>query len=59
MTSGSPRSSAVASRAQRKPKTMAITPPIDEISSGLMISPTRTTTMPIAKPIGHSVGGGR
>ncbi len=59
MTSGSPRSSAVASRAQRKPKTMAIAPPIDEISSGLMMSPTRTTTMPIANPMGHSVGGGR
>ena len=26
---------------------------------GLITSPTRTTTMPIAKPIGHSVGGGR
>src|SRR6266480_2144966 len=41
------------------PKTMAIAAPIDEISSGLMTSPTRTTTMPMAKPIGHSVGGGR
>src|SRR3954469_24784814 len=58
-TIGSPRSSAVASRAQRMPKTMAIAAPIDEISSGLMMSPTRTTTMPMAKPIGHSVGGGR
>ena len=28
-------------------------------SSGLMMSPTRATTMPIAKPIGHSVGAGR
>src|SRR3954453_17542701 len=58
-TIGSPRSSAVASRAQRMPKTMAIAAPIDEISSGLMMSPTRATPMPIAKPIGHSVGGGR
>src|SRR5690349_5281568 len=58
-TSDCPRSSAVASRAQRTPKTIAITAPIDEISSGLITSPTRTTTMPIAKPIGHSVGGGR
>src|SRR3954471_19355494 len=58
-TIGSPRSSAVASRAQRMPKTMAITAPIVEISSGLMMSPTRTTTIPIAKPIGQIVGGGR
>ena len=56
---GSPRSSAVASRAQRIAKTIAITAPIVEISSGLMISPTRTTTTPIAKPIGYSVGAGR
>jgi len=58
-TIGSPRSSAVASRAQRKPKTIAIAPPIDEISSGLITRPTRTTTIPIAKPMGHSVGDGR
>ena len=38
---------------------MAIAAPIDEISSGLMMSPTRRTTMPIAKPIGYSVGDGR
>ena len=38
---------------------MAITAPIVEIQSGLMIRPTRRTAMPIAKPIGQSVGDGR
>ena len=37
----------------------AIAAPIVEIQSGLMIRPTRTTTTPIAKPIGHRVGEGR
>ena len=37
----------------------AIAPPIVEIQSGLMIRPTRRTAMPIAKPIGQRVGGGR
>ena len=54
-----PRSSAVASRAQRTPKTMAIAPPMVEIQSGLMIRPTRRTAMPMAKPSGQRVGGGR
>src|SRR6476659_8033721 len=56
---GCPRRSAVASRAQRIAKTMAIAALIDEISSGLTISPTSRTTIPIAKPIGYSVGDGR
>ena len=49
---GSPRNSFVASRAQRKPQTTAITTPIGTITIGLMISPTRMHATPAAKPIG-------
>src|SRR5260370_42678176 len=38
---------------------MAIPAPIVEISSGSITSPTRTTTIPIAKPMGYIVGLGR
>ena len=52
------RISDVASRAQRKPKTIAIPPPMDAIHSGLTMSPTSATAMPTANPSGQSVGGG-
>ena len=52
------RISSVASRAQRKPKTTAITAPADDTQTGLTIRPTRMTAMPMANPMGQSVGDG-
>ena len=46
------------SRTQRKPNRSTIAPPT-ATAGQLTISPTRTQTMPIANPIGHSVGDGR
>ena len=57
--SGTPRYSIVASRAQRKPNTIAIAPPIGATKVGLTISPTSTQAMPAANPTGYSDGAGR
>jgi hypothetical protein len=52
------RYSLVTSRAQRKPKRIVIAAPT-ATAGHEMISPTRIQTMPIAKPTGQRLGGGR
>ena len=42
----------IASRIQRNPKMIVITAPIEPISSGSMMRPTRMTAMPTANPSG-------
>src|SRR6266536_4324935 len=54
-TWGAPRER---SRTQRKPKISAIAPPT-ATAGQLTIRPTRTHAKPMAKPTGHTVGGGR
>src|SRR5437870_6390740 len=46
------------SRTQRKPKTTVTATPT-AAAGQLTIRPTRMQTIPIAKPIGHRLGGGR
>src|SRR6266568_2715590 len=53
-----PAGSVPASRRQRKPKTTVSTTPT-AAAGQLTTRPTRMQTTPIAKPIGHRLGGGR